>query len=128
MYVMIAATRSSEECSASERTPKLSVTIASTTLIDTSTTAEPTEPSAARCLADRPTIVCFLRLSKYSSALVMRVDYTLRRKSGARRTARAPFLAGNPSPPRLIQRRWTHQRHAFRLAARPVHFHVVKQQ
>src|ERR1700723_532423 len=44
---MTAVTRSRMECRASERTPRLPVIAARNTLRDTSTTAEPTEPSAA---------------------------------------------------------------------------------
>ena len=49
---MTAATRSRLECSASERIPRLPVTAARNTFSDTSTTAEPTEPSAASCFRD----------------------------------------------------------------------------
>src|ERR1700690_126076 len=47
IYVMTAATISRMECRASERMPKLPVEIARKTFKETSTTAEPTEPSAA---------------------------------------------------------------------------------
>src|SRR5712692_78721 len=44
----MAATRSSEECSASERTPRLTVLKTRNVLSETNTTAEPTLKSAAR--------------------------------------------------------------------------------
>ena len=49
---MIAAIRSRLECRASDSTPKLPVAAVRNSFSDTRTTAEPTEASAASCLAE----------------------------------------------------------------------------
>src|SRR4029077_18393188 len=65
--VIMAATRSSEECSASERTPRLPVLTTRNVLRETNTTAEPTLKSAA---------LLFSRLSStWGVVITVRLDY-----------------------------------------------------
>ena len=64
---MIAATKSSEECSASDSTPKLPVRNTRKLFSDTSITAEPTLNSAARFFS--------LAISLCSETSIARLDY-----------------------------------------------------
>src|ERR1700730_18060383 len=66
---MIAATRSSPECSASDSTPKLSVRITRKVLSETSTSAEATLSSAARF---------FSFTSSTRAVITVRLDYRTR--------------------------------------------------
>src|SRR5690242_10585117 len=128
---MIAAIRSRLECSASESTPRLPVDAVRKIFSDKSTTAEPTDASAAICFDDVALDVemCALRIALAFPAII--------RRCGNSPGANGPLPCATRTNTReqwmearleLLQRRRRHQRRASRLPVRPAHFDLLEQQ
>src|ERR1700675_2924536 len=110
---MIAAMKSRIECKASERMPRLPVTIARNTFRDTSTRAEPMEASAA---------------IRFSREACSRISAMTRAIIRSRSSGESTYGNIGFSWVELTERRKRNEREATRLAMEAANFHLLEQE